>query len=848
MESVVQPSSADLSAALETTHEGIQLVDREWRYVYLNRAAELHARRPRKELIGRTMMDCYPGIEQSELFGLMRACMKDGTRASMENAFTYPDGFAYVFDISVEPVDCGVCVRSVDVTHGRKLESQLRHAEETEAAAKITQILEETSRDFAAATYDLERLLELVARRLGELVGDMCVIRPLSDDGKWLESRGAIFHRDPSLLPALRGLMGSTRQPVGEGLSGRVAATGQPLLVSTVSTAAFIAASEPQYRPHIEALKIGSSITVPLLCRGEVVGIANLTRSSDHPPYTDADFRFVQRITSHAALAVGNARSYSAERVARDAAEKSADAVRLAEARFARLSESGILGVLVSDLAGNVREINDALLDMLGYSRSDILSGQVKWSELTPPEWRQIDQRAIAQLKADGIGSLREKEYLSKAGGRIPVLLGSAMLGGNSQECISFVLNLTERKSADAGRREAEIALRRTEEQLRHAQKMEAVGRLAGGVAHDFNNLLSVILSYSVLVLGALTVGDPLRLEVDEIQKAASRAAGLTRQLLLFSRQSVVQPKVLDLSDVLVGMDKMLQRILGEDIELVSRIKRSVGRVEADPSHVEQVILNLVVNARDAMPRGGKLTIETADVALDEEYALSHVGVKPGAYVMLAVTDNGTGMDAETQKHIFEPFFTTKELGKGTGLGLSTVFGIVQQSGGTIWVYSEPGTGTTFKLYFPKVDAEVEVRRSHVPPAAFQGTETILLVEDEEQVRLVALNILRRRGYHVIVARHPAEAETLCDTHAETIHLLLTDVVMPQMSGPELADRLATKRPDMRILCMSGYTDDSIVRHGVIKSGVSYLQKPFTPASLTRKVREVLDGVQSSDV
>jgi CheY-like chemotaxis protein len=264
--------------------------------------------------------------------------------------------------------------------------------------------------------------------------------------------------------------------------------------------------------------------------------------------------------------------------------------------------------------------------------------------------------------------------------------------------------------------------------------------------------------------------------------------------------------------------------------------------VQADPSHIEQVILNLVVNARDAMPKGGKLTIETTDVVLDGEYAVAHVGVKPGAYVMLAVTDNGVGMDQETQKRIFEPFFTTKELGKGTGLGLSTVFGIVQQSGGTIWVYSELGRGTTFKLYLPRANAEADVRRTPIPAAA-HGTETILLVEDEEQVRLVALNILRRRGYKVIVARDPAEALLLCETHVEPIDLLLTDVVMPQMSGPELAERLADTRPTMKILCMSGYTDDSVVRHGVLKSGMVYLQKPFTPASLTKKVRETLDGV-----
>jgi CheY-like chemotaxis protein len=365
---------------------------------------------------------------------------------------------------------------------------------------------------------------------------------------------------------------------------------------------------------------------------------------------------------------------------------------------------------------------------------------------------------------------------------------------------------------------------------------------LAGGVAHDFNNVLSVILSYGDFILADLKPSDPLQTDVEEIRKAALRAAGLTRQLLMFSRQQVVEPRVLDLHEVLTGMDKMLQRILGEDVELVSLPPKSIGRVKADPSHIEQVILNLVVNARDAMPKGGKLTIETGNVVLDDSYALGHLPTKTGPYVMLAVTDTGTGMDRETQKRIFEPFFTTKAMGKGTGLGLSTVFGIVQQSGGNIWIYSEPGKGTTFKIYLPRVDQEVDIPRPPTAPATLRGTETILLVEDEEQVRVIALNILRRQGYQVISAQNAGEALLICERHPGAIDLLLTDVVMPQMSGPELAKRLGQTRPDMRVLCMSGYTDDSIVRHGVLETGVAFVQKPITPALLSRKVREVLDG------
>ena len=390
--------------------------------------------------------------------------------------------------------------------------------------------------------------------------------------------------------------------------------------------------------------------------------------------------------------------------------------------------------------------------------------------------------------------------------------------------------------------RKLHAALARSEEQLRQAQKMEAVGRLAGGVAHDFNNILSVILSYSELIKAELSPEDPLRSDVEEICKAGKRAADLTRQLLMFSRQQLVEPRVLDLGEVLAGVDKMLQRILGEDVELVTLRSPSLGRVRADAGSIEQVMMNLVVNARDAMPTGGTLTIETSNVFLDEDYAREHFGVRPGPHVMLAVSDTGVGMDKETHAKMFEPFFTTKPKDKGTGLGLSIVFGIVQQCGGSISVHSKPRSGTTFKVFLPCVDAEVEGARRSRPPAALRGSETVLLVEDDEAVRGVARGILQRQGHRVLEARNAEEAIALVERSKDPIHLLLTDVVMPRTSGPELAKALAKIQPRIRVLCMSGYTDDSIVRHGVLEGGMAYLQKPITSATLTRKVREVLDA------
>ncbi len=521
------------------------------------------------------------------------------------------------------------------------------------------------------------------------------------------------------------------------------------------------------------------------------------------------------------------------EKTVREAHRASETARRASETRFSRLAESGIIGIVIGDLFGNIISANDAFLKLIGYTREELELGRIGWRDLSPPEWRAATDRGVEELRAVGVATPYEKEYRRKDGSLVPVLVGLAML--DDAQSIGFMADLTAQKRAEA-------ALGRTEEQLRHAQKMEAVGRLAGGVAHDFNNVLTVILSYSEMIAESLSPGDPMRADAEEIAKAGHRAADLTRQLLMFSRQEVVEARILDLNDVLAKMDKMLRRILGEDVDLASVPGPALGHARADPTHVEQVIMNLVVNSRDAMPTGGKLTIETGNVMLDEAHAREHLGVVPGHYIMLAVSDTGIGMDRATQTRIFEPFYTTKEKGKGTGLGLSTVFGIVKQCGGSIWVYSELGRGTTFKVYLPRVDADLDIVAPAAEPTRLLGTETILLVEDEDQIRAVACVILRDLGYEVIEARNGGEALLHCESIDGTIHLLLTDVVMPQMSGPELATRLTQIRPDMKVLCMSGYTDDALVRHGAADSGMAYLQKPITPTKLARKVRAVLDS------
>ncbi len=391
----------------------------------------------------------------------------------------------------------------------------------------------------------------------------------------------------------------------------------------------------------------------------------------------------------------------------------------------------------------------------------------------------------------------------------------------------------------------AEVAARREkdrlEEQLRLSQRLEAIGHLAGGVAHDFNNILSVILNNAGFVLEAMPESDPARADVLEIETAARRAAELTRQLLAFSRRQILEPQPLSLNATVTAFQGMLGRLLGEDIELALGLAADAGTVLADPGKIEQVIMNLAVNARDAMPQGGRLTLETANVDLDGAYQEQHAAVAAGRYVMLAVSDTGTGMDAETRAHVFEPFFTTKEAGKGTGLGLATVYGIVKQSGGYIWMYSEPGRGTTFKVYLPRIDAPPEARR-RAAPAVTRGSETVLVVEDEAPVRRMTERMLRAAGYGVLSAASGAEALALDDATLARVGLLFTDVVMPGMSGRELANRLLARAPRLRVLFTSGYTDDAIVHHGVLDPGTAFIEKPFTAAQLTRKIRSVLDG------
>lgn len=516
-------------------------------------------------------------------------------------------------------------------------------------------------------------------------------------------------------------------------------------------------------------------------------------------------------------------------------------ALRETEQKFQRVYDEAPFGCHELNTDGQITRVNRKELAMLGYTAREML-GRPVWRFVLEEEMT----RRVIMAKLSGDVSFHdtfERTYRRKDGTTLPVIVQDRIVWEKGRKITgirSTLEDITER-------RRAEEVLRKSEEQLRQWQKVEAIGRLAGGVAHDFNNLLMTIKGCSELLLGEIDERDPRREEVEEIRKAAERATSLTRQLLAFGRRQVLQPQVLNLNDIVENMNKMLCRLIGEDIQLLTILGPDLWPVKVDPGQIEQVLMNLAVNGRDAMPRGGKLTIETANKELDEDYARRHVAVKPGPYVLLAVSDNGCGMDKETQSHLFEPFFTTKEQGKGTGLGLSTVYGIIKQSGGNIWAYSELRQGTSFKIYLPTVEEEVETyKTAALPPPPPGGTETILLVEDEGAVRTMISKVLQSGGYTVLEAQHGVEALRVCKKHKGPIHLMISDVIMPQMSGRELAGRLALRLPEMRVLYISGYPDNAIIHHGVLETGTAFLQKPFTLNALEYKVREVLDGPQQS--
>ncbi len=581
-----------------------------------------------------------------------------------------------------------------------------------------------------------------------------------------------------------------------------------------------------------------SHLTVPLKCGERPLGVLNIALSGEAlaDPGGHETFSSVGRQIATALERAQLLQQLDVKVKERTAAlegeilerRRAEEKLQESEERYRFLFENNPRPMWIYDLETlGFLGVNDTAVDFYGFSREEFPS--MKIPDLWLPEDAADSLGALSPSLGPG-GTPVVHRHRKKDGTVIYVEITSHPLPfGKGNTRLAVINDVTERK--------------KLEEQFLQAQKMEAVGRLAGGVAHDFNNLLTIMLGFSEIVEGRLEGEPQLQEYVGEIGDAAQRAAALTRQLLAFSRRQVLAAQVLDLNAVVANLEKMLRRLIGEDVELKTVRAPALGRVKADAGQIEQVIMNLAVNARDAMPEGGKLSIETADVDLDNTYLRTHSDIKSGPYVMLAVSDTGCGMDPETQSHIFEPFFTTKEQGKGTGLGLATVYGIVKQSGGSIFVYSEPGKGSTFKIYLPRVqDALKAAEPARRIGEALRGTETILLVEDEAAVRSLVRAALIAKGYNLLEADLPTEAIRIAEQHAAPIHLMLTDIVMPRLSGKELADKMASLHPETKVLFMSGYTDNTVVLHGVLEADTAFLQKPFTPEVLARKVREVLEA------
>ncbi|HEX6907543.1 MAG TPA: PAS domain S-box protein [Terriglobales bacterium] len=791
-ETDLQVQKAYLEQLFQSAPEGIAILDPLYHITHVNAEFTRRFGYTLEEARGRMLGEIIvpPGLDAELEF--IHGAIAKGQKISLESKRLRKDGS--LVDVSIVGMPVKARGGHVAVYAIFRDISERKQAEALQSAlyriAKITSSAGDLQ-DFYAAIHGI----------VGEL---MCArnfyIALYDPESNLLSFPYFVDEVDPTPAP----------KPLGKGLTEYVLRAGEPLLATPEVFDKLLQQGKAECigAPSLDWLG------VPLKTGNRAIGVLVVQSYSEDVRFGSKEKEILTFVSQHVATAIEHKRHEQA--------------LRASESRYRSLVQSAVYGIYRSTLEGHFLDVNPALISMLGYD--------------SPAEVRALNPNTDIYVRADDRLRLRQEyeqhccldnlevKWKRKDGKAITVRLSGRAVNQEGEEEVLEIIaeDVTERHIL--------------EDQFRQAQKMEAVGRLAGGVAHDFNNLLMVISGYTYVLLNQLGAGDPRRKKAEAIQEATERAATLTRQLLAFGRKQVLELKVIDLNAVVADISKLLRPLIGEDIEVVVSCDARLARTKADPGQVEQVIMNLAVNARDAMPSGGKLIIETRNAELDENYQRAHASVKPGRYVMLAVSDTGCGMDAETQLRIFEPFFTTKEKGKGTGLGLSTVYGIVKQSGGYIFAYSEPGRGTTFKIYLPQVEEavaqSVPERRARL---GCGGTESILLVEDEESVRELIAEALKGQGYNVLVAGNGQEALALAAPANCHIDLMVTDVVMPGMSGRELATHLAHSRPRLRVLFLSGYTEDAIVHHGVLDPGTAFLQKPFSLDALACKIREVLD-------
>ncbi len=788
-EQALQESETKFRAVAETARTGLLIFGAD-KILYVNPAAEQITGYSRDELLGAHPETIIHPDQRDESRERREARLRGlDVPAQYELKILTKSGQTRWLDYSACVIQFGgdhaVLGTGNDITE-RKQNEQLQRA--------LYRISEQ-----AAAAVDLESFYQSIHQIVGELIPARNFYIALWDPV--LERITLPYFRD-EITPHTPG-----RMCPGMQLIEYVLRSGQPLLATPDVVRNLVEAGEVEQPGNPSMVRLG----VPLKIGNSVIGVLALQSSDENTSYGEHEKDILTFVSQHVAGAIQRKRNE--------------EALRESESRYRGLVQSAVYGMYHSSMADSFEYANQALVKMLGYeSEEELLRLKLSTDVYANPSDR--DYLVEKYRKSHEIATA-EIPWKRKDGQIIRVRAAGRARTNDRGETIGFemiVEDITERRNL--------------EEQLRQSQKMEAVGRLAGGIAHDFNNLLTVVKGYSELLLSEMHEGHPLRADADEIKKAADRAVALTRQLLAFSRRQVLEAKVLDLNSIIVNMDKLLRPLLREDIELHLNLQPGLGNIKADPGQIEQVIMNLAVNARDAMPGGGRLKIETSEANVEHR-----TDMKPGRYVVLSISDTGIGMNEVIRVHAFEPFFTTKEMGKGTGLGLSTVYGIVKQSGGYIWIESEQHMGTVFRIYLPWQAAESAepVKAANVSRPA-PAAETVLLVEDEDGVRTLVKLMLERQGYTVVHAKNGAEAMMICEQHAGNIDLLITDVVLEHLSGRELAGKLVDLRPTMRTLYISGYTDDAIVHHGVLSSDMAFLQKPFTAEALLDKVRQLLDA------